>query len=209
MKKLRVLIGCESSGAVRDAFTALGHDAMSCDLLETEVPGQHYKGDLRDVIHANWDLAIFHPPCTHLSVSGAAWHEAKRLDGRQQSALSFVGELMKCDIEYWALENPVSVISSVFREADQTIQPHEYGHPEFKSTCFWLKNLPLLQPTNRLEVPEKGTETYKEWEVVHRMPPGEDRWKERSRTYSGIAAAMADQWSRHVLRQGDLFWGAA
>jgi site-specific DNA-cytosine methylase len=182
---MKVLVGCEFSGVVRDAFIRLGHDAMSCDLLPTEVPGPHYQGDLRDVLDYPWDLAIFHPPCTHLSVSGARHFEAKRMDGRQQAAVSFFMRLAKADIPRIAIENPVCIMSSLWRKPDQTLQPWQFGHPETKATCLWLKGLPPLVPTNVVEGREQR---------IHRMPPSEDRWKERSRTFTGIGEAMALQW---------------
>ena len=203
---MRVLVGCEYSGIVRDAFIAAGHDAMSCDFLETEAPGPHYKGDVRDVLHAAWDLAIFHPECTHLAVSGARHFKAKHMDGRQAAALSFVGLLLNSDIPRIALENPVSIISTIFRKPEQIIQPHQFGHPEFKATCLWLKNLSPLRPTNPLCVPSKSSQEWKEWNKVHRMPPGPNRWKDRSRTFTGIAQAMAEQWGNsngNANRQGD------
>lgn len=192
---MRVLVACEYSGVVRDAFIARGHEAMSCDLLPTEVPGPHYQGDVRDVLDYPWDLMVAHPPCTHLSVSGARHFEAKRLDGRQQSAVSFFMALAKADIPRIAIENPVCVMSSLWRKPDQTIQPHMFGHPEFKATCLWLKGLPLLKPTTPHLRPPECPEERKSWERVHRMPPGEDRWKLRSLTYSGVAEAMASQWT--------------
>lgn len=183
---MRVLIGCESSGTVRRAFRALGHDAWSCDLLPADDSSQHhYQGDILDVLGDGWGLAIFHPPCTHLSVSGAKHFAAKRADGRQQAALEFVGRLMACKIPKWALENPVSIISSHFRKPDQIIQPWQFGHGETKSTCLWLRNLPKLTPTDIVS----GREAR-----VHRLPPSPDRWKIRSKTYQGIADAMATQW---------------
>lgn len=188
---MRVLIGCEYSGVVRDAFIARGHEAMSCDLLETEKPGPHYKGDVRDVIDYPWDLAIFHPPCTHLSVSGARHFEAKRQDGRQQAAVSFFMWLARqSHIPMIAIENPVCIMSSMWRKPDQVLQPWQYGHGETKATCLWLKGLRTLVPTNIVA----GREAR-----VHRMPPGPDRWKERSRTFEGIAEAMADQWGEPDL----------
>jgi len=190
MSKLRVLIACEFSGTVRDAFIADGHDAMSCDLLPTEAPGPHYQGDVRDVLDYPWDLAICHPPCTHLSVSGARHFADKRMDGRQQAAVSFFMMLAKADIPRIAIENPVCVMSSLYRKPDQVIHPWQYGHGETKATCLWLKGLPKLQPTNIVEGREQR---------VHRMPPGPDRWKERSKTFSGIAEAMAEQWSKPDL----------
>ncbi len=186
MTKLRVLVSCEYSGVVRDAFLARGHDAMSCDLLPTEVPGPHYQGDVRDLLHYPFDLMIAHPPCTHLSVSGARHFEAKRMDGRQQAAVSFFMELARAPIPMIAIENPVCIMSSLWRKPDQTIQPWQFGHPETKATCLWLKGLPCLVPTDVVE----GREAR-----VHRLPPTPDRWKLRSTTYQGIAEAMASQWS--------------
>lgn len=182
---MRVLIGCEFSGIMRDAFIARGHDAMSCDLLPTEAPGPHYQGDVRDVLDYPWDLMIAHPPCTDLSVSGARHFAAKRMDGRQQASVSFFMMLAKADIPRIAIENPVCIMSSLWRKPDQVIQPYQFGHGETKATCLWLKGLPLLKPTNQVD----GRDAR-----VHRMPPGPDRWKERSRTFAGIAEACADQW---------------
>lgn len=182
---MRVLVACEFSGTVRDAFARLGHDAMSCDLLPTDKPGNHYQGDVFDIINDGWDLMIAHPPCTHLSVSGARHFEEKRKDGRQQAALKFVDKLLNVEIPMIALENPISIISSKIRKPCQIIQPWQHGHGETKATCLWLKNLPLLQPTNIVE----GRA-----DRIHKMPPSPDRWKERSKTYQGIADAMAAQW---------------
>lgn len=192
MSALKVLVGCEFSGVVRDAFAALGHDALSCDLLPTDVPGPHYQGDVRDVLDYPWDLAIFHPPCTDLSVSGARHFAAKRMDGRQQASASFFLMLAKADIPCIAIENPVCIMSSLWRKPDCVIQPWQFGHGETKATCLWLKGLPPLVPTDIVP----GREAR-----VHRMPPGPDRWKKRSATYPGIAAAMADQWSAHLMRR--------
>ena len=178
-----MLVACEFSGVVREAFRAQGHDAMSCDLLPSERPGPHYQGDVRDILGNGWDLAIFHPPCTHLAVSGARWFADKR--DEQAQALEFVRVLLEAPIARIALENPVSIISSRIRKPDQIIQPWQYGHGETKATCLWLKGLPRLTPTNIVE----GRVAR-----VHRLPPGPDRWKERSRTYRGIAEAMALQW---------------
>jgi hypothetical protein len=184
--RVRVLIACEYSGRVRDAFLALGHDAISCDLLPTEVPGPHYQGDVFDMINSqHYDLMIAHPPCTHLSVSGARHFAEKRASGVQQRALEFVRSLMSAPIDRICIENPVSIISSQIRKPDQIIQPWQFGHGETKATCLWLKGLPKLMPTNVVD----GREAR-----VHRMPPGPDRWKDRSRTFQGIALAMADQW---------------
>jgi len=181
---MRVLVACEYSGVVRDAFARKGHYAMSCDLLDTEVIGEHYKGDVRDVINNGWDLMICHPPCTHLAVSGARWFKEKQKE--QAEALEFVELLLNAPIPKICLENPISIISSRIRKPDQIIQPWQYGHGETKATCLWLKNLPLLKPTNIVE----GREAR-----VHKMPPGPNRWKERSRTFQGIADAFAEQWS--------------
>lgn len=182
---MRVLIACEFSGIVRDAFIRGGHDAMSCDFLPTDRPGPHYQGDVRDVIHGCWDLMIAHPPCTHLSVSGARHFDAKKLDGRQQSAISFFMMLAKANIPLIAVENPICIMSSIWRKPDQIIQPWQFGHGETKATCLWLKGLPRLVPTNIV----LGRANR-----IHRMPPHPDRWKKRSETFSGIADAMADQW---------------
>jgi site-specific DNA-cytosine methylase len=168
---------------VRDAFYAKGHDAWSCDLLETEVPGNHIQDDVKNVIGKGWDLMICHPPCTHLAVSGARWFKDKV--NEQAEALEFVRMLLNADIPKICLENPVSIISSKIRKPDQVIQPWQHGHGETKATCLWLKGLPLLTPTNIVE----GREA-----KVHKMAPSPTRWKDRSRTYEGIAKAMADQW---------------
>jgi hypothetical protein len=186
-----VLVACEFSGVVRDAFIARGHDAVSCDLRPTERPGPHIQGDVRYVLHTGWDLMIAHPPCTDLAVSGARWFAKKRDQGTlwggdpQTEALEFVRELMTAPIHHIAVENPASVISTHIRPADQIIQPWQYGHGETKATCLWLKNLPPLTPTQVVDGREPR---------VHMTPPGLDRWKERSRTYPGIGAAMAEQW---------------
>lgn len=180
---MKVLVACEYSGRVRDAFNAMGHDAMSCDLLPTDAPGPHYQGDVRDVLYDGWDLMVCHPPCTHLAVSGSRWFKEKAKE--QEEALAFVRFLLDAPIEKIALENPISVISSRIRKPDQIIQPWMFGHGETKATCLWLKNLPPLKPTQIVE----GREAR-----VHKMPPSPDRWKKRSTTYAGIAAAMALQW---------------
>ena len=187
---MRVLVGCEYSGRIRDAFRRYGHYAMSCDLLPTEVDGPHYQGPVEDILADGWDLAVFHPPCTHLAVSGSRHFPEKIADGRQQAALEFVRLLMASPIPRWALENPVSVISSAIRPPDQIVQPWEYGHGEVKATCLWLKNLPRLKPTDCVEGRNPR---------VHLMPPSPDRWKERSRTYQGIADAIGEQWGNRVL----------
>jgi hypothetical protein len=181
---MRVLVACEFSGTVRDAFIARGHDAMSCDLLPTEKTGPHHQGSVLDILDHGWDLMIAHPPCTHLAVSGARWFKDKRKE--QEEALAFVRMLLEAPIERIALENPISIISSRIRKPDQIIQPWQFGHGETKATCLWLKGLPQLRPTNIVE----GREAR-----VHKMPPSPDRWKERSRTFEGIADAMAQQWN--------------
>jgi len=180
---MRVLVACEYSGKVRDAFKARGHDAWSCDLLPTDVEGQHIQGDVLDILDQGWDLMIAHPPCTHLAVSGARWFKDKQQE--QHEALEFVKALLDAPIDRIALENPISIISSKIRKPDQIIQPWQHGHGETKATCLWLKGLPKLEPTNVVAGRKPR---------IHMMPPSKDRWKLRSETYSGIAKAMADQW---------------
>lgn len=189
---MKVLVACEYSGRVRDAFRRYGHDAMSCDLLPTEAEGPHYQGPVEDVLNDGWDLMVAHPPCTHLAVSGSRHFSKKISDGSQAAALNFVRLLMSAPIDRWCIENPVSIISSAIRSPDQIIQPWEYGHGECKATCFWLKNLPRLRPTNIVSGREQR---------VHLMPPGPNRWKERSRTFEGVAAAMGEQWGNKLLPQ--------
>jgi hypothetical protein len=225
--KLRVLIACEFSGVVRRAFRALGHDAWSCDLLPAEDHPKtwlgydedwpHMIGDVRPRLKGTprlfgynddiglyqtdisypWDLMIAHPPCTHLAVSGARWFKDKQAE--QAEALDFVRTLLDAPIPYIALENPISIISSRIRKPDQIIQPFMFGHTERKPTCLWLKNLPNLASTKDVYA-EMMTLPKRERERIHYMPPGPNRWKERSRTYEGIAAAMAEQWSAHILQ---------
>lgn len=187
---MRVLVACEYSGRVREAFRARGHDAWSCDLLPSEDDSPHHmQGDVMGLFLGRpWDLMIAHPPCTHLAVSGARHFEEKRADGRQQEAIEFFLTLARAPVPLIAIENPVCVMSSVWRKPDQVIQPWQYGHGETKATCLWLKGLPPLIPTDIVEGREPR---------VHRMPPGPNRWKERSRTYQGIANAMADQWGSY------------
>lgn len=180
---MKVLVACEFSGTVRDAFAAYGHDAWSCDLLPSERPGRHLQCDVLAVLDDGWDLMVAHPPCTHLASSGARWFAGKRQE--QVEALEFVRQLLAAPIPLIALENPIGVISSRIRRPDQIIQPWQFGHPETKATCLWLKDLPALAPTAVVD----GRRAR-----VHREPPSPDRWKNRSRTYTGIAAAMADQW---------------
>lgn len=183
---MKVLVACEFSGIVRDAFIAQGHDAVSCDFLPSEKPGQHYQGNVIELVHntiETFDLMIAHPPCTHLAVSGARWFKDKKEE--QSKALDFVRLLLNAPIDMIALENPISVISTKIRKPDQIIQPWQFGHGETKAICFWLKNLPLLKPTKIVEGRENR---------IHLMPPSKDRGKERSRFYKGIAEAMAEQW---------------
>jgi hypothetical protein len=173
---------------------------MSCDLLPTDAPGPHYQGDVRDVIHAQWDLMIAHPPCTDIAVSGAAWFKDKRMDGRQATGISFFMEMIKADIPKIAVENPVCIMSSLYREPDQIIHPWQFGHPEQKATCLWLKGLMPLRVTNNVKeqmmmLPDN------ERQRIHYLPPGLDRWKERSKTFQGIADAMAAQWGAEAQKE--------
>jgi hypothetical protein len=186
---VRVLIACEYSGRVREAFRALGHDAWSCDLLPAEDDSQfHIQGDVLEVIGRGWDLMVSHPPCTDIACSGAGHFEAKRADGRQQAAIDFFMALAHAPIPRIAIENPICIMSSVWREPDQIIQPWQFGTGETKATCLWLKGLPPLMPTKVVSGRHPR---------VWLMPPSEDRWKERSRTDLGIAAAMAQQWGNY------------
>lgn len=193
---MRVLIACEFSGIVRDAFIARGHDAWSCDILPTDTPGPHYQGGIETVLARvkGWDMMIAHPPCTHLAVSGAAWFKEKIADGRQQEALDFVRFLMDANIEKICVENPVSIISTKIRKPEQIVQPYMFGHYETKATCLWLKNLPPLKPTTDFKSETMALPENKRMRL-HYLPPGPDRWKERSKTFQGIADAMAAQWS--------------
>jgi hypothetical protein len=187
---MRVLVACEFSGAVRDAFADRGHEAWSCDLLPSETPGRHHVGDVRDLLsRGGWDLLVAHPPCTHLAVSGARWFTEKTAE--QHAALAFVRDLLAAPIRHIALENPISIISTTIRPPDQIVQPWQFGHGETKATCLWLKNLPRLVATDLVE----GREAR-----VWKAPPSPDRWKLRSRTVAGLAAAMAAQWTPERLR---------
>jgi site-specific DNA-cytosine methylase len=186
---MRVLVACEYSGRVRDAFRRRGHDAWSCDLLECEAdPRWHYQSPVEEVLAKGWDLMIAHPPCTHLAVSGSRHFHRKQRE--QTEALDFVRVLMDAPVARWCIENPVSIISSAIRPPDQIIQPWQFGHGETKATCLWLQNLPRLKATDVVEGREPR---------VHMMPPGPNRWKERSRTFEGIAEAMGDQWGTREL----------
>lgn len=183
----RVLVACEFSGTVRDAFRALGHEAWSCDLLPCEAdPTWHFRGDIAGPLSAphHWDLVIAHPPCTDLAVSGARWFKEKQADGRQQASIDFFLRFVDC-APRWAIENPVGIMSRLYRKPNQIVHPWQFGHGETKATCLWLGGLPPLVPTDVVG----GREAR-----VHRMPPSPDRWKLRSLTYPGIAAAMAAQW---------------
>jgi site-specific DNA-cytosine methylase len=181
---MKILIACEFSGIVREAFKAKGHDAWSCDLLPTEIPGQHIQGDVLAILNDGWEMMIAHPPCTHLAVSGARWFKDKQEE--QIKALEFVSMLLNAPIEKICLENPVSIISTKIRKPDQIIQPWQFGEPYQKTTCLWLKGLPKLMPSKIMALREQ-----KCW----KEPPSPDRWKNRSRTYMGIAKAMAEQWN--------------
>lgn len=195
---MKVLIACEYSGAVRDAFLRRGHDAMSCDLLPTDVPGPHYQGDVRDILDRDWDLLIAHPPCTYLCASGLHWNNKRpERAALTEEALNFVRLLMGTKIPKWAIENSVGVIGTRIRPSDQVIQPHQFGHDAKKATCLWLHGLPLLVPTKN--VPPRIVGGKKRWanqtdSGQNKLTPSEDRWKLRSATYAGIAEAMADQW---------------
>lgn len=190
---MRVLVACEFSGTVREAFRARGHDAWSCDLLPSERAGQHLERDVREVLSWGWDLMVAHPPCTDLAVSGARYFAQKR--ERQAEALEFVQLLLSAPIPRIALENPVSVISTAIRRPDQVIHPWQFGHPEAKTTCLWLRGLQPLIPTDVLPLPESGRWANQTASGQNRLGPSPDRWKLRSATYQGIADAMADQWS--------------
>jgi len=195
---MKVLVACEYSGRVRDAFLAAGHEAMSCDLLPTDASGPHYQGDVFDIINDGWDLMIAHPPCTYLSVSGMHWTTRGLRDPKlTEDALDFVKALMIAPIERIAVENPISVISSRIRKPDQIIQPWMFGHDASKKTCLWLKNLPLLSSTQMIEPRIVNGRT--RWgnqtaSGQNKLAPSADRWKIRSETYKGIADAMAAQW---------------
>jgi len=182
---MKILVACEYSGRVREAFRVMGHDAISCDLLPTDIPGPHYQGSVLDILDDGWDMMVAFPPCTHLAVSGARWFAAKRADGRQQQGIDFFMALANADIPKIAIENPVSIMSTQWRKPDQIVQPWQFGHGETKATCLWLKGLPKLKPTDIVEGREQR---------IWKLPPSEDRAKQRSLTYQGIAAAMAKQW---------------
>ena len=192
---MRVLVACEFSGTVREAFAARGHDAWSCDVLPTEIPGQHFQGDVLSVLHDGWDLMIAHPPCTYLASSGLHWN-TKRPEraAMTEAAMRFVLELANCHIPRIAIENPIGCLSTRWRKPDQIIQPWQFGHDASKATCLWLKGLPCLQPTNVLPGGKTARRANQTASGHNKLPPSADRWKQRSVTYRGIADAMADQW---------------
>ena len=192
---MKILIACEYSGTVRDAFTRQGHYAVSCDLLPTEKPGLHHQGDVMDIIGDGWDMMIAFPPCTHLASSGARWFKEKRKDGRQQKGIDFFLSLVSAPIPRICIENPIGIMSTQYRKPDQIIQPWQHGHEATKSTCLWLKGLPKLKPTHVVGKGERhvtsGGKSLPKW---YNLPPSQDRWKIRSKTFQGIADAMANQW---------------
>lgn len=205
---MRVLVACEYSGTVRDAFTSRGHMAISCDILPTETPGPHYQGNVLDIINDGWDLMIAFPPCTHLANAGGAWFEQKRRDGRQQQGIDFFMAMINAPINKIAVENPQGIMSTVYRKPDQIIQPYYFGDPKKKATCLWLKNLPKLWHVKEdtlfdkktvvepegptfISIRKNGRKRYGSWLD---MVPKKDRWKIKSKTFTGIASAMAEQW---------------
>lgn len=204
---MKILIACEYSGRVRDAFTARGHQALSCDFLPTDAPGIHYQGDVRDILYAGWDMMIAHPPCTYLTVAGLHWNKRGRLvDGRPRAeltaeALDFVRLLLGAPISRLVLENPIGCISSEIAKPTQIIQPYDFGEDASKATCLWIKGLPKLTGTRRVpgRIVQYNGKTVERWanqtdSGQNRLPPTADRWKIRSETYAGIARAMAEQW---------------
>jgi hypothetical protein len=182
---MKILVACEFSGVVRDAFIKLGYNAISCDLLPSESPGPHIQGNVLNHLNEGWDMMIAHPPCTHLAVSGARWFKEKQKDGRQKGAINFFMELINAPIPKICVENPVSIMSSLYRKPCQIIQPWQFGHGETKATCLWLKNLPLLKPSKIVSGRVNR---------IHKMPPSMDRGRLRSVFYKGFANAMAVQW---------------
>jgi site-specific DNA-cytosine methylase len=197
---MKVLVACEFSGTVRDAFAKLGHDAWSCDLEQSDSTGNHYQGDMFDIINEGWDLMIAHPPCTHLAVSGARHFAKKREDGRQQQGIDFFMKVVSTNIPRVAVENPIGIMSSIYRKPDQIIQPWEYGHKTTKATCLWLKGLPLLKPTNIVEKGEfvvfPSGKRMSKWYADSAKHSPKERERIRNKTFQGIADAMAEQWGR-------------
>lgn len=187
--RMKILIACEYSGVVRDAFLVNGHDVLSCDLLPTESRGPHHQGDVRTLFKEKWDMMIAFPPCTHLAVSGARWFKDKQKE--QKEAIEFFMAMVNAPIERIAIENPIGIMSTKYRKPDQIIQPWQFGEDASKATCLWLKNLPLLIPTNIILKERYKNQTPS---GQNNLPPSHDRWKKRSKTYLGIADAMADQW---------------
>jgi hypothetical protein len=192
-----ILIACEYSGTVRDAFRRRGHNAVSCDLLPSDSDGPHITGDVFDLLDRRWDMMIAFPPCTHLAVSGARWFPEKRADGRQQEGIDFFMAMINAPIERIAVENPIGIMSTQYRRPDQIVQPWMFGHAEQKSTCLWLKNLASLDATENVHEEMMALPKNKR-ERLHYLPPSEDRWKMRSKTFQGIAEAMADQWGQPI-----------
>jgi site-specific DNA-cytosine methylase len=186
----KIIIACEFSGIVREAFKARGHDVWSCDLLPTDIPGNHIQDDVLRHLNDGWDMMIAFPPCTHLAVSGAAWFTEKIKDGRQQKAIKFFMDIANAHIPTICIENPIGIMSTIWRKPNQIIQPWQFGHPETKATCLWLKNLVHLEPSKIVRLPEKKSERMR----LHYLPPSPDRWKLRSITFQGVADAMANQW---------------
>jgi site-specific DNA-cytosine methylase len=203
---MKVLIACECSGVVREAFRVRGHDAWSCDILPTEMPGQHIQDDVLKHLDEGWDLMIAHPPCTHLAVSGARWFKEKKEDGRQQEGIDFFMNLVNAAIPHVCVENPVGIMSSFYRKPDQIIQPWMFGESFQKTTCLWLKNLPLLKPTKIVDkgefITHKSGKKKPKWYADCAFLPKEERQRIRSKTYQGIAEAMAEQWTN--IRQKTL-----
>lgn len=191
---MKILVACEFSGIVRDAFRAKGHDAISCDILSTESVGPHYQGDVRDILYQEWDMILAFPPCTHLASSGARWFKEKQKDGRQQKGIEFFRLFTDLDCPRVMIENPVGIMSTRYRKPDQIIQPWQFGHAESKKTCLWLKGLPFLKPTNIIPLPELGYWANQTPTGQNKLGPSPERAKNRSKTYSGIAQAMADRW---------------
>lgn len=203
---MKILVACEFSGIVREAFRAKGHDAWSCDLLPTEIPGNHIQDDVLNHLGDGWDLMIAHPPCQHLSLAGARWFKDKIADGRQAAAIEFFLSLVSANIPNIAIENPIGIMSRLCRKPEQIIQPFQFGHPVQKSTCLWLKNLPLLIPTNEVERGDiytdprghkhGGAHTLRAKQSYFLAKKSDARWMIRSRTFPGIAKAMAEQWGK-------------
>ena len=195
---MRVLVACEFSGTVRDAFAKLGHEAWSCDLEPSQSNGNHYQGDMFDIINEGWDLMIAHPPCTHLAVSGARHFAKKQADGRQQQGIDFFIKVVSSNVPMTAVENPIGIMSSIYRKPDQIIQPWQYGHKTTKATCLWLKGLPLLNPTNIVEKGEfvvfPSGKRMSKWYADSAKHSPKERERIRNKTFQGIADAMADQW---------------